>query len=227
MITNETTTNTKNDEQRKVVCIRCLHPTNHIVIASATTRWSSDEDEISGMVDFEIIRCLGCDEVSFRTESSNSEDYTDYDDHRMREYDITEKLYPNRFKGRSSLDNQYYLPEKVKNVYSETYTALTSNMKILTSIGIRVLLEAVCLECLDEVEIKGKNLEKKIDNLVSKGVLTKANADTLHKTRLLGNKSAHEIVSPTDSELQIGFDIIENLLETIYIIPSKSESFGK
>ena len=57
-----------------------------------------------------------------------------------------------------------------------------------------------------------------------KEVLTKRNAAVLHKTRLLGNRSAHEAAASSDSELDVAFDIVENLLETVYIIPKKAES---
>jgi DNA gyrase subunit A len=81
------------------------------------------------------------------------------------------------------------------------------------------LVEAVC----SEESAAGRNLEDKIEDLVSKDVLTKKNAEILHKTRLLGNEAAHKTKAPSDSELDVAFDIVENLLETVYIIPKKAE----
>jgi hypothetical protein len=120
--------------------------------------------------------------------------------------------------GRSALDGLYELPEKVRSIYKETHAALCTKLKILAGVGIRALVESVC----QEESAEGNNLEKKIDDLVIKGVLTKRSADVLHKTRLLGNQAAHETKAASDSELDVAFDIIENLLETVYIIPKKS-----
>jgi hypothetical protein len=86
-------------------------------------------------------------------------------------------------------------------------------------VGIRALVEAVC----SAESAKGRTLENKIDDLVKKGILTAKNAQILHRTRLLGNRAAHEIEAPSDPELDVAFDIVENLLETVYIIPKKAE----
>jgi len=72
-----------------------------------------------------------------------------------------------------------------------------------------------------------KYLEKKIDDLVVKGVLTRDGADTLHSTRILGNRSAHETISATDGELDIAMDIVENLIKSVYVIPQKAQKLNK
>jgi len=77
--------------------------------------------------------------------------------------------------------------------------------------------------CLEE-KAEGSNLKEKIENLVKKGILTQKNADILHKTRFLRNRSVHEIEAATNSELSVAFDIMENLLQTVYIIPKKADT---
>lgn len=210
----------KKDTQR-VACKKCNTTTNHKVLTSVKNFWSEDEYDIQGIDYFEVIGCLGCDTLSFRKTSSNSEDF--YEDEGNLIHPETEEIYPNRIIGRSPLSEQYYLSDKVKNIYKETHAALSSNLKILAGVGIRGLVEAVCLE----EEAKGANLKERIDDLVTRGILTTANADTLHKTRFLGNKAAHELEVAKDQELGIAFDILENMLETLYIIPKKAQSLKK
>ncbi|MEY4602543.1 MAG: hypothetical protein RL292_484 [Candidatus Parcubacteria bacterium] len=204
------------DEIREVVCNRCDNTTNHVVCGSVEFSW--DQGDIQGVDVYEIIRCSGCDSVSFRISSSNSEDY-DQDDEGNYVHFETEEVYPSRLMGRTALDSVYSLPEKVRLIYKETHAALCSKLKILTGVGIRALVEAVC----SAESAKGRTLENKIDDLVKKGILTAKNAQILHRTRLLGNRAAHEIEAPSDPELDVAFDIVENLLETVYIIPKKAE----
>lgn len=203
-------------EIRDVVCNRCDNTTNHLVCNSVRFEWGNDD--IQGIDTHEIIRCLGCDSISFRASSHNSEDYYQ-DDEGNFIHPTTEEIYPSRLMGRTPLEDIYSLPDKIRAIYKETHAALCTKLKILAGVGIRALVEAVC----SEEKAKGRTLEKKIDDLVKKEVLTKKNAEVLHRTRLLGNKAAHETKAPLDSELDVAFDIVENLLETVYIIPKKAE----
>jgi hypothetical protein len=203
-------------QMREVVCSRCDTQTNHVVCGSVKFGWG--DDDIQGADINEIIRCSGCDSISFRVGSSNSEDITqDYEGNTV--YPETEEIYPSRLMGRSALEDAYVLPEKIRSIYKETHAALCTKLKILAGVGIRALVEAVC----SEQATKKGSLEMKINDLVKKEILTRKNAEILHKTRLLGNRAAHETEAPSDSELDVAFDIVENLLETVYIIPKKAE----
>ncbi len=204
------------DQIHKVVCKLCDTETNHKVCSSVELHWGNED--IQGADEYEIIRCLGCDQISFRISSSNSEDM-DVDAEGNIIHPETEEIYPSRLMGRTALEDIYSLPEKVRSIYVETHAALCTKLKILAGIGIRALVEAVC----SEKSAQGQNLEEKIEDLVLKEVLTKKNATVLHQTRLLGNRAAHEIKAPSDAELDVAFDIVENLLETVYIIPKKAE----
>ena len=206
---------TKN-EIREVVCNRCDNTTNHVVCGSVEFSW--DNGDVQGADIYEIIRCSGCDSVSFRTGSSNSEDF-EQDDNGNYFHPETEEIYPSRLMGRTALEDTYSLPDKVRAIYKETHTALCNKLKILAGIGIRALVEAVC----SAENASGPRLKEKIDDLVTKGVLTAKNAEVLHRTRFLGNEAAHETKAPSDVELDVAFDIVENLLETVYIIPKKAE----
>ena len=206
---------TKN-EVRKIVCKYCDNTTNHNVLNSVERRWGNED--IQGIDVYETITCSGCDSVSFRKSSSNSED-TLYDDEGGFSYPESEEIYPSRLMGRKALQDIYSLPDKVRVMYSETHRAIFEGLKILAGIGVRALVEGVC----SEESAQGHDLKEKINDLVLKGVLTQKNADILHKIRLFGNRAAHEMNSASDSELDVALDIVENLLETVYIIPKKAE----
>lgn len=218
MLKKEITLKETANEKRKVVCRGCNKKTNHQVYASVQDSWDETEFDIQGINLYEVICCMGCDELSFRLAESDSENIG-YDDEGKIFYPEREEIYPGRLMGRPMLKDYYYLPEKIKVVYKETHTAFSAGLKILAGVGIGALIEATC----SQEEATGDNLKEKIDSLVQKDVLTAKNAEILHKTRFLRNRSAHEIEASSDAELSAAFDIIESLLQNLYLIPRIAE----
>lgn len=209
------------DKEYKLPCRKCDGATYHKVFHSVHVH--EHENGIGVWQDFEIICCQGCRDISFRCTSSCSEDIEPDPETGEPVFIKDVELYPNRIAGRKQVKNMYLLPKPVLDIYKETHGAICSRLNILAGIGIRTLVESICLE----KNAKGTNLEKKIEDLVSKGILTRDNAETLHSTRLLGNKSAHKITPPTDEELDIALDIVENLIKAVYIIPYKATKLPK
>ena len=69
---------------------------------------------------------------------------------------------------------------------------------------------------------QGKDLKERIDNLVGRGFLTPLGAEILHKLRLMGNESVHEMKIHDTRVLGTAFDVVEHLLLGVYIIPKES-----
>lgn len=221
-IAQEITQNKTNDKIYKLSCKKCDGKTNHKVLSSVENHWA-EEDLIEGYDRFEIASCCGCGEISFRFSSTNSENIICDGETGEIEYVEEEELYPNRVVGRRQVNETYFLPDLVLRIYRETHGALSGKFNILASIGIRALVEAICKNC----NAVGINLENKINNLVTIGVLTKTNADVLHETRILGNRAVHEMTAPNPEDLNIAMDIVESLLKTVYIIPEKAKRLRK
>ena len=212
-----------NEEQGKdiwVDCSRCDNATKHRVMFSVDLHQRSFD--IQGRESYQIVRCHGCDTLSFRLVSSNSEDigYIDKDE---IEYIERKEVYPPRIAGRPRLKDNGLLPREVELIYRETHAALCMDLRVLAAVGIRALVEAVCAE----KEAQGGNLEKKIDSLVKAGVLTDSGAQILHGLRFMGNAAAHEIKRHSLSTLSTAFDVSENLLQNVYIIPAKASRLAK
>lgn len=163
-ITNKITYNKTKDKIYKLSCKICDRKTNHMVLSAVENYWSAGDDVIQGIDKFEIVSCCGCDEISFRFSSTNSED-TDFDGTPIED----EVVYPNRVVGRRKISEIYFLPNLVLKIYKETHGALSGKFNILASIGICVLVEAICKNC----KAIGPNLEHKINNLVTMGIFNK------------------------------------------------------
>ena len=211
------------DEDLRLPCPACTASTFHKVLLSAKRSERFDPAGYHVDIWFQVVQCQGCRTLSFRRLVVDSDDYQ-YDQI-AGEYVAVEResLYPSRVEGRRQLPDAHYLPFTVSSLYKETLAALANDSPILAGIGIRALVEAVC----KERNASGRNLEKRIDDLVTLGVLTASGSEILHSLRLVGNEAAHEAKPHTKNELLVGMDVVENLLNTVYLIPKKADSLPK
>lgn len=60
---------------------------------------------------------------------------------------------------------------------------------------------------------QGQNLSPRIDNLVTRAILTREGAAILHKLRVLGNEAAHEVSPHAMDRLKVGIEVAEHMLE--------------
>lgn len=87
------------------------------------------------------------------------------------DYCYDETIYPPYLEqGRELVP--YNLPNKIKDIYIETVSALKNGLIILAAGGLRTIIEAVC----NHLKIKKGNLSNRIDELSQKGYLTKKEA---------------------------------------------------
>lgn len=198
-------------ETKNNFCLRCEFDTNHIALHKET--FDSDNEDYSFQIKYFIIKCCGCDKISFR------EEFIDIEQAFPDEYDnwnpmITIDTYPNRTKVKRKLNDYYILPNKIKRVYEESIRAFDSDCLLLTGVAFRAIIEAICID----KSIIGRDLAKKIDNLVTKKLITEKEAQRLHSIRFLGNDSVHEMTVPDKEKLFIVLNIIEHLLNNLYII---------
>lgn len=218
----DTLTMGKSDgKEIEIQCRQCSLATDHKVLCSA--EMTGSDSHMNWGTSYEIIQCLGCKTVSFRTESGSSEDFHHYHDeygNEQIEYSTTEKQYPQGRKisaGISGLD-AFSLPEKVRVIYFETSQALTTDQPVLTGIGLRALIETVC----KDKSASGKDLFNQINDLVEKKLLTPARADVLHQIRALGNTAAHEVKPHSSEQLALAMEVLDHLLEEVYVLPAKT-----
>lgn len=205
------------DKLHKIECRQCCLETNHKIIASYVEDGSDETDPNNyyyWTLVSQIIQCVGCDLVSFRTISSNSEDL-EYDGEHQYAAE-TVKFYPGRSTGLKGLDRRY-VPYRIAMLYEETKSAIENDLSIIGGIGVRAILDAIC----KDVKAVGKDLYKKIDDLHEKSLVTKEGVAALHKIRLLGNKSAHEAESHSREQLLLALEIVNYILVGTYVMPEK------
>lgn len=199
-------------EPIRVPCIECEQRTNHSVAASLNCHGSSIC--VDYWINYQIVQCMGCETVTFLVISQHGEE-SDFDESGEAYIPTRTEHYPPRSAGRGEMDGRFYLPPQVQSVYSETVKALNNDQPILSGIGIRAIVESVC----KEKAAFGRNLQDKIDWLVTQNILTRSDADVLHKIRALGNEAAHEARPHDAGQLALALEICEHLMKGVYLIP--------
>ncbi|HOZ46558.1 MAG TPA: DUF4145 domain-containing protein [Candidatus Hydrogenedentes bacterium] len=205
-----------------IQCPQCNVHTKHTV--ERALDWSDfwEGPDISVWATYQIVRCNGCDCLSFRSVHSDSESRSHGD------YDEKECLYPER-KQRSVVDELYLrddvydIPKIIQVIYRETLSAVEHGLPTIAGIGIRAVVEATC----QDLKAKKRNLQDKIDELVDKSLLTPSGAEILHGIRELGNAAAHEMKAPTKKQITAALKVIDHLLLGAYVIPKEASVLPK
>ncbi len=160
-----------------------------------------------------VIRCRGCEKISFRYVFSDYEGaYPVSDD----EWEVpkTIKTYPRFIQNHKPLEGTHCVPDIVCEIYEETLLAIQEAATTLAGLGLRGTIEAVCNERM----VKGKDLKTRISKLATKGWISQKDAERLHAIRFLGNDAAHDIKKPTEGQITVALRIIEHLIVTVYIL---------
>ncbi len=209
---------TKPGKPTKVACANCNGPTLHDVLYMVS---ETDKDEnMQWWTTDEILECRGCQGISFRQNWQNTEDIEQSDEDGST-YTLVdhETLYPSRIAGAAPMSDSHLLPVQLMRIYDETHSALSANLPVLAGIGIRAIVETLCVDR----NAKGSNLEKRIEDLAKQGVITEAGAKILHSLRLMGNQAAHEVTPHKTEVLLIAMRVVEHALQGVYILPRQAE----
>jgi hypothetical protein len=106
-----------------------------------TSEIVNPDDETFFLKDYEIVQCQGCKTISFRVAWRDLEDvFHDGKGGFVNEIDNT---FPGLL-GRHQLKDSCQLPSKILGIYNETHAALCNKLHVLTGMGIRALIEAIC-----------------------------------------------------------------------------------
>jgi ribosomal protein S27E len=200
-------------------CNGCKRGTNHKVLFSKIVTEVDEPDDdsfppIRESRDFMVIQCDGCDEISFLERVSgdvysNSDDSPSYFDfnYPTNQYDIEVNFLID--------DEKNKLPKLLADLYQEVEGAFKEESNILAGVGLRMLVEAICIE----QKITGGNLKLQIPKLHLAGLISSNEVPILDKLRQIGNFSAHSIKGFSLDKLEYALDIINHILKSIYILP--------
>ncbi len=207
--------------ETRVVCASCGNEyRNHRILHEKVTRWCNGPHEpVRALELHRFVECMGCESLKY---VHSWEDFPVNEDYGPREYNV--KVYPDApgttNRRNAGIDgNEAQIPRNVWKMYAETLQALNANILTLAAGGLRATVEAICLES----GLSSGNLQKKIDDLASRNLLTASQAELLHEERYLGNAALHELETPSVHAIEDGLVIVEGLINTIYVLPGKAK----
>ena len=197
-------------------CNACGHETNHRVIGRRERRSEEDITGDGGLVDwlviFEMLECCGCEEVSLRrSERCPQMDYNET------------KYFPPRVARRLPVWYRDLRNEEVKWLLVEVYDALYADNRRLAMMGARTLIDLVLLDEVGDVGAFGQ----KLDALVQQGSISTRNREFLQTALDAGSAAVHRGHRPGAAEVNSVMDIIENLLQAVYVLKGAAEKLKK
>lgn len=165
--------------------------------------------------EYMLLQCKGCNAISFLIRENKLTPTKgkgkNYHDENFPEHD---QLHEDG--GFLTKEEKRTLPKKILALYEEVQLAFVSEANMLAGVGLRMLIEAICLD----QNIVGKNLPTKIMKLHDAGFIAKKDVPILDILRDIGNVSAHEIRAFSIIQLSYALDIIDHVLKSIYFMPA-------
>ncbi len=199
-----------------VDCKKCSRGTRHEVLFGHEEE--SDPEFYHEKDSWQIVRCLGCHNIAFRHQNDDYEMVTETGPDEYS-HSRTVSIFPKVIKNHKGLRNTNFIPTIIRKAYHQTLLAYGESAFILASIGLRATIEAVC----NHLQISGATLEKRIDNLHRSGHVSNADKKRMHAIRFLGNDAAHEIKEPKEADLRIALEIVEHLLNSLFILEKRAK----
>ena len=194
-------------------CPECKHKTHHKVLGEGFN--VSPDEAYYYKATYRVVECCGCDYVSFDMEVAE-ESNIEYNEQGYEEIVPVHTAYPVKENSIEPL-HSWDIPSLIQRVYVESVESLNNGNLLLASIGFRATIEALCLE----TGINRGTLVTRINKLRDKGIITAADCERLHEARFMGNESAHQIERPDREHVLVVLEVINNILNNLYIIDKK------
>ncbi len=115
------------------------------------------------------------------------------------------------------------LPYDLKAVLEEVYRALDADNHRLPLMGARTLVDMVMVEKVGDVGGFGQKLK----GLEKEGFVSSKNRKVLETVLDAGSAAAHRGYAANTADVDIVMDIVENLLQAVYVLHDAAEKLKK
>lgn len=211
--------NVKNNpisKSEKIICNSCNRVTNHEILFEKIFRDDKtlidDDGKYSGDVwwitTYTLFVCRGCENVTLR----KTYEWSEWEDGNCHV-----DFYPPRV---SRNEPKWFidLPENFKLLAEEIYVALHAGCRRLALMGSRTLLDLLLLEKVGD----GGSFADKLKKLEQLGLLSTKHKEILNTVLDAGSAATHRGYNPASDDLNAVVDIIENLLQLVYVLDVSS-----
>jgi hypothetical protein len=227
----------KSESSERIYCNKCRRKTRHRLLLSTSTEriaeygedlWEPESGDISSCIYFDMLECCGCKEAVLRrvlhcndpemhlrmggTGKVVGEDEV-YDDMRYFPPAKVRDLPTWRFK----------LPLEMRGLLEEVYRSLDAESLRLPMMGARTLMDMMIIEKIGDVG----GFKEKLKELENEGFVSSHNREALYAALEVGNAAAHRGHKATESEVQDVMDIVETMLQAVYVFPELAQKLKK
>jgi hypothetical protein len=112
------------------------------------------------------------------------------------------------------------LPENCCSILNEVYIALDNSLFRLASAGTRIVIDRLIIDQIGDIG----SFEKKVEELVSKGIIDGDERDILLALIDAGSASLHRSFNPSEDMIKHMMDILEKILFKVCIEPEEKKA---
>lgn len=218
-----------NDTTTKGHCPNCGPDRNAKIIARHITSWDDDEMSIWGKDRYFILQCGGCNRVYFRHDEQHSESWEVERDRQTGEertvIPITKSYWPAPAKRKEPewFYSIFFYDERLHELMTQTYNALSSDSRILAAIGLRTAFDRMSeLLKIDPAE----SFNEKLDDLLAGGHIGESEKQHLDILTNAGSAAAHRGWSPNLEDLSLLMDIAEAFMYRTFILDFRAKKLA-
>ena len=226
------------ENSERIYCNKCRRETQHRLLKTtrderleeyAANVSEPESGENPSCVIFDMLECCGCREVILR----RTFHCPDKDVHvRMGNADVMVDA-----DGCAEDDVRYFppamsrdlprwrlkLPREMRRLLEEIYRSLDGESLRLPMMGARTLVDMMILEKIGDVG----GFKEKLKELEKEGFVSLHNREALYAALEVGNAVAHRGHAATESEVQDVMDIVETMLQAVYVFPELAQNLRK
>jgi hypothetical protein len=195
-------------------CVSCHRDTKHSILHTLTVeREEADRDGyISSYTSdrYDTLQCRGCESVSLRYQLLAGE----------RCFETT--YYPPPA-DRALPSWHHHLPNDLQGLLKEIYGALHADSRRLALMGVRTAIDMALLEKAGDVG----SFEDKVKKLENDGFVTTRGREVLDAALEAGHAGIHRGVLLDHEHLISVIDIVEGLLQAVYVLGTQAAELRK
>lgn len=205
------------EETKRIFCNTCKGPTNHLLRARnslAEKIYQDDDEDDFGIHEHRcsLWSCAGCTAPTLEWQMGYENPTFDGG---------LEELVLSYFPAREqdSINRKLFtsLKPELALLYGEVIACFNNDCLLLCTIGLRALIEGVCVD----KGLTAGNLEHQIDGLIK--FLPSVNLiEALHAFRFAGNDAAHRLEALPRDEAKMAIEVMEDLLNFLYDLDYKA-----
>jgi Domain of unknown function (DUF4145) len=206
----------------KAHCNDCLSETNHDVIARRKREWIDRDDQgnpvFGETMIYELVQCRGCENISLKRTYWRSDE-----EGRKVDYfpPAVSRRKPKWGEGFGWIFGR--AQTEISTLFDEVYSAMFSGNNRLALMGVRAIIDVALTDKLGDIG----GFAQKLGEAKAKGWITESHFKVLNIVVDAGNAASHRAYNPKIEQLNLILDVVENLIQYLYVIEEHAEEIAK